>query len=535
MNRASGRPSRRGIRTEVLLSLGMLMAGAAALLGAASFSASERLVLEQRRESLTQTATALGQALAAAAASGRGETALAATVRRLALDLSLDALVVVDGEARILASSRGEGRGTVSSDPGLRRALQEGRMVTPGEAEGGGGGGRPADLARSWTFAAPLPAGSGPRGAFCASFPVEDLRDALRLHRLAILVFALLDVGIILLFGSFLLGKVAVRPLQGMAKAAQDLAEGRRGARAPVAGSREVVSLAESFNRMADRVEESAQRQEEHLAALTRAHHELRSAQEELVRAEKLASVGRLAAGVAHEIGNPLSAILGYAGLLLREKPAGEAAEYLRHIERETERIRRIIADLLEFSRPREAMGEEISINQVVESALDLVRPQPEFRQVIIAFAAGDGLPPVRGDRHHLCQVLVNLLANAAQAMDGRGELAIATAVRAAATEERCPRRRATDGHPPAGRPGAAVVSVSVRDSGPGVAPEAAGRVFDPFFTTKATGQGTGLGLSIAWGIVAAHHGTLRLADAGGGGRGAEFVMELPVMGTALA
>ncbi len=548
-------PARPGLRRDVLLSLGILMLGAVTVLGAAALAASERMLLAQRQSSMSQTALAIGQALAASCVPGRGRTgqdALGDTVQRLARELPLDALVVADGQGRILASYREESRGSLSSDPALGRALAAGRLVTQEEA-----GGRPPDLSRSWTFAAPLPPGAGPAAVFSASFPVEDLRAALGAQRAGVLAFALLDVAIILVFGNFLLGGVAIRPLQGLARAARALAEGQRGARAPVAGSREVASLAEYFNEMAARVEESALRQEEHLSSLTRAHCELRAAQEELVRAEKLASVGRLASGVAHEIGNPLAAVIGYAHLLLRGRPEGEEAEYLRHIESETERIRRIISDLLEFSRPREAaMEEDLAVNQVVSSALDLVRPQGEFREVALVFSPGEGLPPVRGDRHQLRQMMVNLFLNAAAAMEGRGELSVSTSLCILAEGEVPPRRRrATDRpgplHPPAREEGAAgtsspaaplapgsrVVRIRVRDTGPGVPPGLAGRIFEPFFTTKPPGQGTGLGLALAWGIVAAHRGLIRLAapageEGGGEGkRGAEFVIDLPVEG----
>jgi signal transduction histidine kinase len=259
-----------------------------------------------------------------------------------------------------------------------------------------------------------------------------------------------------------------------------------------------------------------------------------------MVRVEKLASVGKLAAGVAHEIGNPLSAILGYASILRKEATDPEEQKHLEYIEGETERIRRIIEGLLDFARPREVVVEEFPVNDLVRMSVELVTPQGVFKEVEVRTDLSTQDPIINGDRHQLRQIFVNILLNAAQAMEGRGALEVATESRLLTRADgMVPRRRAADraGGEYAAmknilpgvrslKEGDGVAAITVTDSGPGIPPDALERIFDPFFTTKGTGEGTGLGLSIAYGIVEAHGGRLLAENVKGGG--ARFTILLP-------
>ncbi|GBE15295.1 sensor protein ZraS [bacterium BMS3Abin14] len=528
----------RGLRWEILVSLGLLMFGGVAFMGITALKAAERAVVIQEVESLTQITRSVKETIALAWDEGaRNPDYLNSMVSRMVEGMGLSDLVIADADGRIIANTRSESIGTVSTDPGLERALNLRRMVMSEEFSGQKAY-RPAG---SWSFSSPLFSGEKLVGAFSISYPMENVGVTFRVHRKIILSFALADAFVIILFGSWMIGRVAIRPLVRISEGAAALAAGDYSSRVKVKGPREIVALSESFNSMAEKIESAVQKQEEHLEALQKANRDLRAAQQEAMRSEKLASVGRFSAGIAHEIGNPLSAILGYASILLKDARDEEEREYLGYIEKETERIQRIIRGLLDFSRPGEAEIEELDVNTIVQSTLDLVRPQDIFRNVSIELAFTEDLPTVRGDRNLLCQALINVFVNGAQAMDGMGELTVASSLRKLQKGEGVvSRRRAVDrrdsdflalrqdipGNRQMGE-GDLVVSISVRDSGPGIPADQLGRIFDPFFSTKEPGEGTGLGLSITFGIIQAHRG--RVWAKSEEGKGTELIIDLPI------
>jgi len=234
--------------------------------------------------------------------------------------------------------------------------------------------------------------------------------------------------------------------------------------------------------------------------------------------------VGRLAAGLAHEVGNPIAAVLGYVSMLRTERiPAEEAAEMLARVEREVERVDRIIRDLLAYSRPGRGSVAPHGLAPLVEDALGLLRPQKKWRAIGCTLELAEGLPPALVDADLLRQVLVNLLLNALDALPEGGRMW----VRAAAVRREASGEVAWEGGPPAsfalgelhavelprggaGLPaGRRALVVSVTDDGPGIAPQDLPRVFDPFFTTKEPGRGTGLGLAICQSAVAGMGGEL--------------------------
>jgi len=240
------------------------------------------------------------------------------------------------------------------------------------------------------------------------------------------------------------------------------------------------------------------------LEDLRRANERTTRAQAELVAAERLATVGRLASGVAHEVGNPLSGILGYLSLL-RAPGGGEAerADYVDRVEAEVHRIDRIVRGLLDLGRPQRPTLVPVEVGPLAETSVRLVAAGPDFRGVQVSVDVPAGLR-VLADAGALSQVLINLLLNAAQAMEGSGAVRVRGAGPA---EER-------------------FVRIDIVDTGPGVPPEVRGRLFEPFFTTKPGGKGSGLGLAISQTLVHAMGGTLEAGDdPEGGGR---FSVRLP-------
>jgi hypothetical protein len=305
-----------------------------------------------------------------------------------------------------------------------------------------------------------------------------------------VLVVALVaaEVGVFLLYGRSLVSRLVLRPLGRVIAAADAVADGDLEARAPDAGTRDFATLAERLNRMTDR---------------------LLDAQSQLVRSEKLASIGRLAAGVAHEVGNPLGAVGTYIEVL-RRRGGGVDPEITAGIARELERIDLIVRSLLAYAHPHDNPLQPVDAARVVAGAFELLKAQGAFRGVRAEVDVAPDVPRILGRAHVLEQALVNLLLNAVDAAPPPGGHIVIGARRWAYEPGHAPPKRSSDSaqtsHPrlperrpsriefAAGQPGALLF---VADSGPGVAPGDRDKVFEPFYTTKEPGRGTGLGLAI--------------------------------------
>lgn len=229
----------------------------------------------------------------------------------------------------------------------------------------------------------------------------------------------------------------------------------------------------------------------------------------EMIQMEKMAAVGRLASGVAHEINNPLSAILGFTQLLLRTHSEPELKGDLEKIDSEAKRIRTIVRDLLGFSRVSRNAASSLLLPQVVADTLPLIQHELRDRKAEIVTDFEADPPLVLGDHNQLKQVFINLMINALQAMDR--EKAARIILRAGSDRQ------------------AGWAWVEVEDNGPGIAPEIQGKIFEPFFTTKDAGKGTGLGLYVVMGIVTRHKGRIEVRSKPG--EGAVFRVSLPVSG----
>lgn len=335
---------------------------------------------------------------------------------------------------------------------------------------------------------------------FVTSSEDESARALVR----ALLLYAVMSAVGILLLCYALLTRLIVRPIALLTTAATRLARGNADARAEATGAAEIAALGAAFNGMARDLASEREALRQQVAELRRTTDELRQKEDSLVRSEKLASVGRLAAGVAHEIGNPLTSILGLVDLLESgDVPADEQAEFLKRIHGETDRIHRTIRELLDFARKGPDEDDFLAVTQVataVERAVQLVGPQKDMRKVTIERRLPEGDLAVRLHEERLVQVLLNLLMNAADAIDGEGRILI----------------EVDDDDP---------VTIRVSDSGPGIAPEVAERLFEPFVTTKPSGQGTGLGLAVCHSIIERAGGVIAAVPSD---EGATFSVRLP-------
>jgi signal transduction histidine kinase len=246
---------------------------------------------------------------------------------------------------------------------------------------------------------------------------------------------------------------------------------------------------------------------EENLHQLAQSHKELTEAQQQLIQSEKLASVGQLAAGVAHEVNNPLGTILLYSHMLLEKLGNKDARrEELEIIAKEATRCRDIVRGLLDFARQRKLQMENIDLNKILNEVLSLASKQPSFQKVEISKALDPSLPRVSGDPVQLKEVFLNIVSNAGEAMPRGGRVAVSSKF----------------------NNGGGNIEVAIHDTGHGVSPENLNKIFMPFFTTKQIGQGTGLGLAIAYGIVKMHRGSIDVESKQG--EGTTFVVKLPLV-----
>ncbi|HEX5725324.1 MAG TPA: ATP-binding protein [Longimicrobiaceae bacterium] len=350
------------------------------------------------------------------------------------------------------------------------------------------------------------------------------------------------DVLIFALLGNALIDRLVVRPISALVQAAEAIAGGDYGRRAVPGDSREMAALADALNRMTDQLLENQERLAENVRSLDETNRRLLATQRDLVQAEKMASVGRLAAGVAHEVGNPLGALLGYAAVLKRR--GGVDPEILDGLQRESRRIDVIVRGLLDYSRPGPTHREPVDVNAAVTRVVELLRGQGRLAGVELNLRLEPDLPPVRAATHHLDQLFINLFENAGKAMAERGRLTVSTRRETYDPFRGVPVRRTDDppgvsyahlrrprhsSHRDAHRiePGTPVVRVVVADTGSGIAPEHIDTVFDPFFTTRPPGEGTGLGLAIVAATVADFGGRIEASSASGGG--ASFTLWLPI------
>ena len=303
---------------------------------------------------------------------------------------------------------------------------------------------------------------------------------------------------------------IVTRPVEDLLRSFREVGGGALHARVPVRHRDELGRLAQEFNRMCERLE-SAKR------ALVSEQEERRAMQARLAESEHLASLGRLSAGLAHEIGTPLNVIRGRAEGLMRRLSGHESAQrHLGIIVSQIDRIARIVRGMLDFARVRTPTLARIEIAPLIHGVLELVEERLAERDIRARIACPDDLPFVRADPDQIQQVFLNVALNAADSMPGGGVLTVAAEVVSA---------RAPETKVPAGPH----LAVRFEDTGSGMPPEERSRIFDPFFTTKPVGQGTGLGLSVSYGIVREHGGWIDVASQSGLGTCVTIYLPVPV------
>ncbi len=410
---------------------------------------------------------------------------------------SAGAAAVLDPDGRVVVASAG-----LVVEPEDRAEVQKLRARPAGGSSylGSGGGAFQA----AW---AAVPGSTG-WGVFLRLPAEQALAEVARMRR-NVLGTSFVSLAALLFLGWVFVRRIT-RGLGRIDRAARELGGGNLAVRLPESGRDEVAEVSRTFNRMGTELQAARARLErwnEELRAEVEARtRELKEAQAQLLESQKLAAIGQLGAGVAHEINNPLTGILGQAQLLLEKK--GEAdpeASSLRRIEELARRSREITQNLLRFSQQRaEPDFQRLDLDTVVREALSLAEGQIRDAGVPMEVALGGNVPPVRGDAGHLSQVVLNLLANARAACAGRPGARIVVSTGAAEGQ----------------------AWFEVKDTGKGIPPDVLPRIFEPFFTTKDVWSNVGLGLSVSFRIVSEHGGRFRVDSRPG--EGSTFRVLLP-------
>ena len=357
-------------------------------------------------------------------------------------------------------------------------------------------------------------------GVLDIAYSLEDIDRSTRRNTLSMIGFG---AGFVLL-AAFALGLLVhclvYVPLRDLEAGAKRLATGDLGQSIPVRSADEFGQVASAFNAMTVALHDSRRQLTEWALQLEQKVEErtrkLRAAEAGAVEREKLASVGLLAAGIAHELNNPLTGILTFSHMIRKKLPDGsQDAEDLDLVIRETKRCATIIRRLLDFARQRPPEKKYADLNQVITDTVRLVERPANLHDIEIALELDPDLPQVWIDEDLVKQVLMNVLVNAQHAIAGKGSIAVRS--------HRPPQPKS----PAPGAPAVPMVEVSVADSGCGIPEQDLKRIFDPFFTSKGVGKGTGLGLSVSHGIVAAHGGAIEVESTVG--EGSTFHIFLPI------
>lgn len=449
-------------------------------------------------------------------------------IRTFTYNSGASEVAIVDYDINLI-SGKGmetEESGTIEDDKNLEKSIKESREIHMIKSRRVGWFISQYD---SLSIYAPLVSNVKIVGGIRVVFPLDELNNLLVRTRWLMLFYLSFALLLFLIFGSYLLNRRIANPLNDIAATSEKIADGDLSQRVEDYGKNELGQLSRSFNKMTDRVAD-------HVGYLQRVNRDLKVTREELVRSEKLASVGRLAAGVAHEIGNPLGAILGYTDMMLKGvEDESMRQDFLERMEKELKKIDFTIRELLDYSRTSTLDVRETDLNKVVSETLSLASHHKGFEKLKLELKLGENLPLVLIDEGQLQQIMMNIVLNAVDAMPDGGELSVVTKNRIIKDDTATfgNRRRKDDTFNGFSmksgdikEKGKEIVQISFADNGMGIEEGSIGNIFDPFYTTKDPGSGTGLGLSISQRIVETFDGKIEVESKPG--KGAKFTVSLP-------
>jgi signal transduction histidine kinase len=364
-------------------------------------------------------------------------------------------------------------------------------------------------------MSSPIKTGKTVFGAITIESNLSPIYQVLRESEKTALIYIALNTIVLVFFGIYLLSRSVVKPIHKLIGITEKFETGETFPSLGDSIGNEIGQLSHSLNLMLTRLEENKKDMREHILTLEKANLELKKAQREIIQSEKLASVGRLATGVAHEIGNPIGIILGYIELL---RGAGlsqdEKTDFLDRIESEITRVSQIIKQLLDFSRPTSGRPEYTSVHEVLRETVEMLRPQPMMAHMEIVEDLKSPADKIFVDPDQLKQVFLNIVLNASDAMKenaggANGHLKNILTISSEKINDH--------------------LRISLEDSGPGISGDILPHIFDPFFTTKEPGMGTGLGLSVSYRIIESLGGSIRAESVAD--KGSTIIIDIPLTG----
>jgi two-component system NtrC family sensor kinase len=494
-----------GLRTEIILHITLLLGAALLFGGFLLLKLTERELLSQRVDSLMATmeivGRSLGHSLAMETSPVENRARAVQLLHLLPGATEVGVWQLVDGHLVPLYTTE-----STQSLPAADRVHPRFRYLAETEVFLSYGGVLPfwnTAVEPALEVVVPLRSNGTFAGILQSRFSLDDVARRVRGSQKMLLLYVVLYGGVLFLFGLYLLNRNVVRPINGLMATTRQVADGDLDLEVPEEGPREISSLARSFNDMVAALRASRRSTEEHIRSLQQANEDLQQTRAELIRSEKMASVGHLAAGMAHEVGNPLGAVVGYLELLKAELFDDRQRDIARRAADEAGRIDRLVRELLDYAAPGKARMESFDPVTVMQESLELLTNQGKFNRLKLVRDLPPSLPKVRMVRNHLIQVFVNLLLNACDASGEGGTI--------------CVEGDVLDGS----------VRLAVVDEGEGVPAENLGSVFDPFFTTKAPGKGRGLGLAVCYRVVAEAGGDIEVRSEVG--KGSRFAVRLPI------
>jgi signal transduction histidine kinase len=485
-----------GLRVEILFNILFLTAVAMFLIGIIAFKVTERFALQGKIEGVESIIAAFDSLYSK-------EGNLESSINFLKDVLEPGAWgVVADDQKRTVFHTDSAQPPVGITDPLIIEVMKTRRQTVNVE----GINLPPFSFYKGFKIVSPLKKGGIRKGVILIYQPLTALEESLVLGRRLIAISIILDLIVIAFFGFYILSRRVVRPVHKLIKTTEEIAKGKFPSEKDLGGVKEVNQLHEALKKMYDEIEASKLKLKENIEAIEESNRALLRAQRELVASEKLASLGKLAAGVAHEIGNPLSAISGYVEVLKKGYifDHEKKTEFLTNIQREVERIDRIIRTLLDYSRPKDLEIKKVEVNDLIGRVVDIIKSQGILKNIELKSELFNGLMSIEADPHQLSQVIINLILNAKDAVSEDGVITVSTS-------------RTLNGG----------VEIAIRDNGTGIPKEVMDRIFDPFFTTKEPGKGTGLGLSVSQRIVQTFNGNMSVESELG--RGTIFKIVFPV------